>query len=375
MASRPQRSSRQRSGSVERRDPDRDRRWPIAGDLDEAYASAAAAQRDWAARLPDDRAERSAAPPTDVLAQRRDEIVGWLVRESGGTLAKAQLECDLVEAGLLRGGLDPASRRGPDPALDVPGKENRVYRLPVGVVAVISPWNFPMQLSNRSVAPALAVGNGVVLKPAGDTPVTGGLLLASISRRPAARRPAQRRRRRRLADRRRHRRAPGAPCRVVHRVDAGGARDRREGRVKRLALELGGNGPMVVLDDADLELAVDAAVFGIVLPPGPDLHDRQPRRRRRRRARRVRRAARRAGGASCTSATPPTRDSDLGPIINDGQLASIQDKLARARDAGAEQLLGGEPSGPTGLSLPPHVLWAPTRSPPPARRCSAPSSP
>src|SRR5690606_40869724 len=63
---------------------------------------------------------------------------------------------------------------------DVPGKESRVYRRPVGVVAVISPWNFPLQLSARSVAPALAVGNAVVLKPAGDTPVTGGLLLARI---------------------------------------------------------------------------------------------------------------------------------------------------------------------------------------------------
>jgi acyl-CoA reductase-like NAD-dependent aldehyde dehydrogenase len=51
---------------------------------------------------------------------------------------------------------------------DIPGKESRVYRQPVGVVAVISPWNFPLQLSNRSVAPALACGNAVVLKPASD---------------------------------------------------------------------------------------------------------------------------------------------------------------------------------------------------------------
>src|SRR5690606_34850362 len=62
----------------------------------------------------------------------------------------------------------------------VPGKESRVYRAPLGVIAVISPWNFPLHLSARSVSPALALGNAVVIKPASDTPVTGGLLLARI---------------------------------------------------------------------------------------------------------------------------------------------------------------------------------------------------
>ncbi|MBI1681826.1 aldehyde dehydrogenase family protein, partial [Citrobacter portucalensis] len=63
---------------------------------------------------------------------------------------------------------------------NVPGKENRVYREPLGVVGVISPWNFPFHLTQRSVAPALALGNAVVIKPASDTPVTGGLLSARI---------------------------------------------------------------------------------------------------------------------------------------------------------------------------------------------------
>ena len=63
---------------------------------------------------------------------------------------------------------------------DIPGKESRVYRQPVGVVGMISPWNFPLHLSNRSIAPALALGNAAVIKPASDTPVTGGLLLAKI---------------------------------------------------------------------------------------------------------------------------------------------------------------------------------------------------
>jgi aldehyde dehydrogenase (NAD+) len=61
--------------------------------------------------------------------------------------------------------------------VDVPGKESRVYRRPIGV---ISPWNWPMYLTHRSVAAAFAVGNGVVVKPADDTPVTGGLLMAAV---------------------------------------------------------------------------------------------------------------------------------------------------------------------------------------------------
>jgi aldehyde dehydrogenase (NAD+) len=62
----------------------------------------------------------------------------------------------------------------------IPGKENLVKRQPIGVVSVISPWNFPLHLSMRAVAPALALGNAVVLKPSSDTPICGGLLLAKI---------------------------------------------------------------------------------------------------------------------------------------------------------------------------------------------------
>src|SRR5207302_4719325 len=96
------------------------------------------------------------------------------------TAAKAELEWSLVRSVMLEAASVPHHVTGKIMPSDVPGKESRVYRQPAGVVAVISPWNFPMQLSNRSVAPALAAGNAVVLKPASDTPVTGGLLLARV---------------------------------------------------------------------------------------------------------------------------------------------------------------------------------------------------
>ena len=148
-------------------------------DMDEAYSGAARAQITWAAALPRERATvmRRAA---QVMEARHEEIVEWLIEEGGSTRIKAAMEWETVHAVLLEAATLPYLVEGRILPSDVPGKECRMYRKPVGVVSVISPWNWPLQLSVRSVAPALAVGNAVVLKPASDTPVTGGLLLAKI---------------------------------------------------------------------------------------------------------------------------------------------------------------------------------------------------
>src|SRR5438132_2738294 len=172
-----------RSGRIsEDRDPYTDEtlvRIPLANeqDLDEAYRGAAAAQPKWAATPPGERAAllRRAA---DIMEARREEIQVWLIRESGSTRLKANIEWDSAHAIMLEAASAPYRVQGRILPSDIPGKENRVYRQPVGVVGVISPWNVPLHLTNRSVAPALAVGNAVVIKPASDTPVTGGLLLA-----------------------------------------------------------------------------------------------------------------------------------------------------------------------------------------------------
>lgn len=324
-------------------------------DLDQAYAAAITAQRRWAAEPPATRAAvmRAAA---SVLQDRKQEITGWIVRESGGTVAKAELEWDLVRKGLWEAASLPHHIEGSILQSDVPGKESRVYREPVGVVAVISPWNFPMQLSNRSVAPALAVGNAVVLKPASDTPVTGGLLLARIFQEAG------------LPD--------GLLSVVVGSGDevgdaivehpvprvvsftgstAVGARIAERAGIKQLALELGGNGPLVVLADADIDRAVDAAVFGSFFHQGQicmianrlivdaTIHDRFVEKL-------VGRVERLRLG------DPSSPDTDLGPLINRSQLDGVRDKLARAIQDGARQVIGGDPCGPTGLALPPHVL-------------------
>ncbi|MBQ0985619.1 aldehyde dehydrogenase family protein [Streptomyces sp. F63] len=323
-------------------------------DVDLAYGAAREAQPGWAA-LP--REERAAVldRAARIMADRRAETGDWLTREAGATAARVDMELGILEAVTRLA----AARREPDPprvAASVPGKENLIRRRPVGIVAVISPWNFPAYLSNRSVAPALAAGNAVVLKPAGDTPVTGGLLLARIYEEAGL--------------------PPGllsvlvgsggeiGDLMVAHHVPRVvsftgstpvGRRIAARAGLKKLALELGGNGPMVVLDDAGLDGAVDAALHGsyfhqgqICMATNRVIVDRSrfddftalfTERAR----------ALRAGD-------PRDGRTQLGPLINDSQLAGVRDKVARAVTQGARVVLSGEPAGPTGRVLPPHVV-------------------
>lgn len=148
-------------------------------DVELAFRAAEASQPGWAEALPMQRADvfRRVAV---VMEQRHEEIVGWLIHESGSTRTKAEIEWGAVHASMLEASTLPTRLEGQILAGDYPGKENRIYRRPVGVVTVISPWNWPLHLSVRSVVPALALGNAVVLKPAVETPVTGGLLLARL---------------------------------------------------------------------------------------------------------------------------------------------------------------------------------------------------
>ena len=324
-------------------------------DVDDAYAMASIAQHDWARTLPEQRAAvmRKAA---DIVTARHDEIASWLLRESGGTVGKIEIELGVVRAGFLEAAAMPHHMQGRITPSDIPSKENRIYRRPVGVVCLISPWDFPMYLTNRSLAPALALGNAVVLKPSSNTPVSGGLLLAKILE------------------------EAGLPAGVLNVVvgQAGDIGDAlvshpvprvvsftgstetgidisRKAGIKRLLLELGGNAPLVVLDDADLDYAVESAVFGsfynsgqicmianrIIVDAG--LHDTF-----------VDRFVRRTRDLVVGDPADPA--TFVGPVISRRQLDSVQDKVHRAVAEGAELVLGGEPAGPAGLALPPQVL-------------------
>ena len=323
-------------------------------DVNDAYAGAVLAQRDWARTSP---AERSAVflRTAELIDARTEELVDWLTREAGTTRMRAYVEIGIVRATAMAA-VTHTALGSRTVASDVPGKENRIYQRPAGVVAVISPWNFPLHLSFRTVAPALAIGNSVVLKPAEDTPVTGGLFIAKLLQEAGL--------------------PPGVLSVVIGRGSeigdalvehptprvisftgstAVGQLIPAKAGVKRLALELGGNGPMVVLDDADLDHAVDAAIFSNYWHQGQicmatnrvvvdaSVHDEF-----------VDRFVARA--RDLVTGDPRLPQTHVGPIISERQLAGVRDKVARSLDAGAELLLGGEPSGPTGRVLPPHVL-------------------
>ncbi|MGW4273067.1 aldehyde dehydrogenase family protein [Streptomyces seoulensis] len=234
-----------------------------ADEVDQAYRSAARAQKQWAATNPYTR-RAVFEKALRLVEEREQEITEVIIAELGGTHLKAAFELHLVKEFLRESvhlALAPEGKILPSPT---DGKENRVYRVPVGVVGVISPFNFPFLLSVKSVAPALALGNGVVLKPHQNTPITGGSLVAKLFEDAGL---------------------PGGLLNVVitdiaeigdafieHPVPkvisfTGSDTVGRHvatvcaAHFKRAVLELGGNSAIVVLDDADLDYAVDAAVF------------------------------------------------------------------------------------------------------------------
>lgn len=325
-------------------------------DLDRAFQAARAAQRQWAQVLPSERAAVFLRA-VSIIDARKDEIIDWLIRESGSTRIKAGVEWGAARAGMLEAATMPAAAQGQIVPVDRRGKEARIYKKPVGVVGVISPWNFPFHLSNRSTAPAIALGNGVVLKPSNDTPVTGGLLLAKIYE------------------------EAGLPPGVLNVVvgDSGLIGDafvrhpiprvltftgstpvgRRIASVaassallKRVGLELGGNAPLVVLDDADLDKAVGAALLGRFMHQGQicmstnriivdhRLYDRFV-------------EAFTAAVKAVKYGDPNEPDTLVGPLCNDNQVRSVMGSIDLARASGFRECV----SGPRlGRVVAPHVF-------------------
>jgi aldehyde dehydrogenase (NAD+) len=292
-----------------------------------------------------------------VMDARREEIVSWLIRESGSVRIKAEMEWETVRSIVLESSTLPSRLGGRILTGDFPGKENRIYRKPVGVVAVISPWNWPMHLAARSILPALALGNAVVTKPANETPVTGGLLIAKILEEAGL--------------------PPGVlnivigpsksigdpfvlhPIpRVVSFTGSTGV-GRHIGQmaisgpmIKKAMLELGGNGPLIVLDDADLEMAVHLATVSKFLHQGQicmianrilvmdKIYDEF-----------VQRFVERVRALKVGD--PNDSHTVIGPIINRKQLDKLVSMVETAKAQGARKLLG---DSVVGQVLPPQIF-------------------
>ncbi|WP_327718498.1 aldehyde dehydrogenase family protein [Streptomyces sp. NBC_00490] len=312
-------------------------------EVDEAYQAAARAQKQWADTNPYARREVF-EKALGLIKEREQEITDVIIAELGGTRVKAGFELHLAKEFLREAihlSLRPEGRIIPSP---IDGKENRVYRVPVGVVGVISPFNFPFLLSIKSVAPALALGNGVVLKPHQNTPITGGTLVAKI-----------------FED-------AGLPKGLLNVVvtdiaEIGDAfiehpipkvisftGSDKVGRhvatvtashFKRSVLELGGNSAIVVLDDADIDYAVDAAVFSRYVHQGQ-----------------VCMAANRvlvdrsiadeftekfvAKVKSLKVGDPRDPETVIGPVINSSQADALASTVEQAIAEGATALVRGE---------------------------------
>src|SRR6478736_776230 len=239
-----------------------------ADDVAESAASAAEAQREWAA-LPHVARAAVLRRAGDLWAEHAAEIRDWNVREVGAIPPMADFAMHVAAEECYQA----ASLPGQPIGQVLPSEQPRLSmarQLPAGVVAVISPFNVPIILGIRSVAPALALGNAVLLEPDPRTAVTGGTVLARIFEE-AGLPPGV------------LQVLPGGPdvgeamvtdpnVRVIS-FTGSTAVGRRIGELagqhlKRAHLELGGNSAMLVLEDADVEAAAGLAAWGSFLNQG-----------------------------------------------------------------------------------------------------------
>jgi benzaldehyde dehydrogenase (NAD) len=239
-----------------------------AGDVEAAVARAKEAQREWAAASFETRAAvlRRAG---DLFEEQAPAIHHWVLRETGGIQGFAGLQTHVA----AQESFEAASLASQPYGEMIHSAQPRMSisrRLPAGVVGVISPFNAPLILSIRSVAPALALGNAVVLKPDPRTAVVGGFSIARVFQEAG------------LPDGLLHVLPGGADigeAMVVHpdvriiSFTGSTAAGRRVGELaakhlKRAHLELGGNSALIVLDDVDMERAVSAGAFGSFMHQG-----------------------------------------------------------------------------------------------------------
>jgi acyl-CoA reductase-like NAD-dependent aldehyde dehydrogenase len=327
-------------------------------DARRAIAAANAAWRDWAARSPFDRAaalERVA----ELVAERRDDLARTLTLDQGKPLhTEAYDEVDELAEYWRMAAADATRIEGLMPPSVDAAKRVLVYRVPRGVVAVVTPWNWPYTMPAELLAPALAAGNAVVWSPAASTSVCAVKLAECVV---DAGLPA------------------GVfnlvtgPGRVVgdeivanpgtHAVGFIGSTETgytiaERGAGKALLLEMGGNGPLVVLDDADLDRVVEATVTASFLCAGQSctagelflVHERVHDEFLDKLAPRIAEEVR--------LGDPFDEATTMGPLNNEPVAAKMDEHVGDAVERGAELVAGGAraPGFSTSLYYEPTVL-------------------
>ena len=316
-----------------------------AADIDLACRNAAAAQAAWAETPFEERAgvlRRAGA----LFEQHSDDIHAWLIREAGSIPPKAQVETHTAAQECYEAAALPSRPQGDVLAAADPERLSFSCRVPVGVVGVIAPFNFPLILAIRAVAPALALGNAVVLKPDLRTAVSGGVSIARIFE------------------------EAGLPAGVLQMLPGGAesgaalvahpavrviaftgstAAGRHVGaaaaqHLKRAHLELGGNNAIIVLEDADVDAAASVGAWGSYLHQGQicmaagrhivheSIADEY-----------VAKLSEKAN--RLTVGDPNTEQVALGPIIDEKQRDNIHRLVTESVAAGATITAGGDFNG------------------------------
>ena len=320
-----------------------------------AIAAAERAQANWKTRTARDRSQ-ILRRWYELIVSNQDDLAGLLTSEQGKPLAEARGE--IAYAASFVEWFAEEGKRAYGDVIPAHQRDLRivVLRQPIGVCAAITPWNFPAAMITRKVAPALAVGCTIVLKPASQTPFTA-LALAELALR------------------------AGVPAGVFN-VVTGGARDiggemtsntavrkisftgstevgrelMRESAdtVKKLSLELGGNAPFIVFDDADLDAAVQGCIASKFRNTGQTCIC----------ANRiyVQDGVFDAFAQKLVAAVARLRtgdgfsDSELGPLIDRAAMEKVQAHIADALAHGAQLLCGGKPHALGGNFFEPTVL-------------------
>jgi len=329
----------------------------VSAAVDAAYL----AQRQWRELPAKIRAARLRALYELILANQ-DDLAAIVTAEMGKPLAEAKGEV-AYGAGYVEWFGEEAKRLAGEiiPSPD-PDKRIVVIRQPVGVVAAIAPWNFPSAMVARKVAPALAVGCAIIFKPAAETPLSA-LALATLAERAGI---------------------PLALFSVVTTTDAKGfgvevcqndkvrkltftgstavgrmLMAQASEKILRLSLELGGNAPFIVFDDADIEKAVQGAIQSKYRNAGQTcvcanriyvqsgIHDRF-----------VVRLAERIGQLKVGDGFDP--EVSIGPLISDKATAKLRSHIADAVSKGAKVVVGGGPHQRGGTFVEPTLLTGAT---------------
>jgi len=317
-------------------------------DAKRAIEAAAEAFPAWSQTPPEQR-QRVFLKAADILESRAEGIASWLTRETGSTFGFAMFQLHFVPGLFRQAAALPYMPMGEVIPSDT-GAFAMGIRRPVGVVGAIAPWNAALILSARAIAAPLALGNTVVLKPSEHSPYVGGLVwgeifaeaglpdgaLNIVTHAPGEAGPIGEE----LTD--------NPAVRVINftgSTASGRKLAEAAGRnLKRVVLELGGSNPLVVLADADLEYAVNAAAFGAFLHQGQICMS----------ARRiiveqpiaesfVARLVDKTKGLK--AGDPKEQDTIIGPLITDDAVAKVKERVDTAVEQGAKVLAGGDADG------------------------------